>query len=180
MAIPAFLRAVNGQIYSYIFIGLPFVQDFLIVYQVISRTRTIDDVYAAVIVLLVPYIVDNRTQRSQADTTGDKQQVFSLQSGFHREAVSVRSTDGNLLSNIHHVQPAGQTATLLDAEFHKFFIGRRRCDGEHPFSDTRYRQHCTLPRNVFKHLFTVQTNDTESLDIWGIHTNICYHTDFRN
>jgi len=142
-----------------------------------------------ILTLFVTAVVDNRTQRRQTDTTGNKQQILTLQAivavfrcrnSFYREVLSQRASDSDFLSYIHHMQPACQTAALFNGKFHEFLVCRRRCDGKHTFANARNGNHCALTRHVLKQLLSIQTNHAECLDIGSILTNVRYHTDFWN
>ena len=142
-----------------------------------------------ILTLFVTAIVDDGTQRSQTDTAGDKQQILSFQTivavfrcrnGFHRKVLSQRTSDGDFLSNVHHVQPACQTAALLDRKFHEFLVCRRRCNGEHTFANARNGNHRTLTGHMLEQFVSVQTDHAECLDIGSILTNVSYHADLRN
>ena len=101
VAIPTFLFPVNRQVYLAVF--APFIQNLLIIYQIILGTGTVNDVQRAIgiriFTLLVTAIIDYRTERSQTDTAGDEQQILTLQTivavflsgnGFYREVLSQR------------------------------------------------------------------------------------------
>ena len=142
-----------------------------------------------ILTLFVTAVVNDRTQRRQTDTAGDKQQILAFQTivavfrcrnGFYREVLSQRTSDCHFLTNLHHMEPAGQTAALFNGKFHEFLVCRRRCDREHTFADARNGDHRTLTGHMLEQLVSIQTNHTECLYIRGILTDVSYDADFWN
>ena len=123
MAVPALLLAVDSQIDIHVFVLAPFVHNLVVVHEVVHAAGAVYDVDVTIVFALVADIVDDGMERCQTDAAGDEEQVFAFKRRIHRKTVSVRTADGNLLTHLHGVEPCGQTAALLNAEFH-IFLGR--------------------------------------------------------
>src|SRR5699024_4227131 len=108
---------------DHIGVVFPFIDNFLVFNEVVLGTGTVNYLDGAVLFVIVTAVVDNRADRSEADTAGDNQQVFAEEISIDGEAVAVRATDRNLLTGFHSVQPAGDAATFFDRELHVFGVG---------------------------------------------------------
>ena len=180
VTVPALLLTVDCEIDVDVLVGAPFVYDLAVVDKIVLRARTVYDVYMSVILTLIAAVVYDRAERSKADTAGDKEQVASLEIALDGESVSVRSANADLLSDVHLMEPFGQTTALLYRKFHKLFVRRRRGYREHRLSDTRDREHCALSGNVYERLFAVKSNDAEGLNVRRVYSYIGDNTEFRD
>ena len=180
MSVPAFLFAVDREIYFHAVVRHPFADDFVVVHEVVLRSCAVYDLYGTVVFTVVTYIVDDRTERCQTDTARDEQKVLALQFRFHRERLAVRSADRDLLSYVHRVQPFRQAAALLDGEFHIVLVRRRGCDREHRFPYPRDRQHCALTGHMFERLHTVRSEHAERLYVRRVDADVRYLAEIRD
>ena len=180
MAVPAFLRTVDRQMYIDTRSLCPYFLDLFQFYEVICGTWSVQDVNRSVVITIIQYIVDNGTQWCKSDTTGDKQQIFAFQLCIYRKIISVRSTDSNLIANFQAVQTVCQYTTFFNTEFLIFFICRGWSNGEHCLSDTRYTYHCTLSRHMFEQFSAARSSYTECFYIRCFLRDLCDHTNLRN
>src|SRR5699024_2213458 len=124
--------------------------------------------------------VDNRTERSESDTAGDEQQIFSGEHGVDREAVAVRTAYRYLLSDFHRMQPFGDAAALLYREFHELYVCRRRGYRKHSLAAAGNRQHRALSGNMLERLFAVGSDGSEGLDVRRVDAYIGDNADCRH
>ena len=180
MSVPAFLRAVDGQIYIDALCFAPDLLDFFELYKVVRRAGTVEDIDGAVISAVVKHIIDDGAQRRQTDTTGDKQQIFPFQLCLNREMIAVWTADGNLVAHLQAVQIIRQHSAFFDAEFLEFFICRRGGDGKHTLADAGRAEHCALSRHMFKQLAALRRVDAERLYVRRFLADVGNHAHHRN
>ena len=108
----------------------------MVVNKVVLRARAVYNLNSAVILSVVADIVDYGTERSKTYTAGDEEKILSLEVGFNRKRLTVRTADGDFLSDVHHVEPFCKASALLNGEFHIFTVCGRGCYGEHSLAYT--------------------------------------------
>ena len=91
----------------------------------------------------------------ERNTAGNKQQVLTLQLGFHREIVAVGATNGDLIAHFQAMQALGQFTAALDGKFLEFLVGGGRGNGEHTLAHTGDGKHSTLPGHMLEGLFAL-------------------------
>ena len=123
--VPAFFLTVDGQVYIHVFFVHPLFGDFFIGEEVFLCAGSVHNRQMAVVFTVCPTVVDDGTDRSKSDAAGNEQKVLAPEFRVHREAVSVRSADADLLADFHAVKPAGQLSDLLDTKF-LILLYRRR------------------------------------------------------
>ena len=171
-----FLFTVDSKVYINAFVLNPFFLHFFQVYKVVNGTSAVENIYLTVVCSVISYVVDNGTQRSDTDTACYKEKVLTLKFGFYRECSTVRATDSYLLANFHSVEPIGKLTALLNAEFHKFLVCRRRGNGEHTFAYAGNGNHCALTGHMFENLAAFKCVYSECLNIGSVDSDIGYNT----
>ena len=119
-------------------------------------------------------------QRSKTDAAGNKQQILPCKIRIYRKAVAIGAPNRNLLARLNGMKPLRNTAALFDGELQKICLCWAGRDGKQRFPYPRHGQHGTLPRNVQKGLFAVETHHPEGLNIWGIHADMGNDANHRN
>ena len=133
----------------------------------------------AVVLAVGQHVFDHAAQRRQADAAGDENQILALEFGIHGKAVAIGAAHGDLLANVHLVQPAGEATALFDGELHMVGAGGRRGDGEHRLAHARDGEHGALARHVLEaHARArVRAHDREGLDVRRIAADGRDHAD---
>jgi hypothetical protein len=128
----------------------------------------------------VTAIIDYRAQGGESYATRDKEKIFAGKHVVNRERISIRTSDGDLLTNLRLMKPFGYASALLYGKLHILGIRRRGGYGEHSLADTGDREHRALSGTVIKRLLTVGSYDSEGLNVGRVYANVGNDADGRN
>ena len=159
----------------------PHISQLIVTHKIFLAASAINNINAAVIVTLIQHIIDYTAQRRQTDTTGDKQQILSLQFILNREMIAVRPTHSNLLAwfNIK-MQKVRNRAAAFNAELHIFFVRRRGGNGKNRLTLTGNRKNSALSRHMLKQLTAADFLYAEGFYISCFRADIRHHANLRN
>ena len=114
MTAPLRLFFIDCEVYADTRINSPLINYFIIVYQILHTARTVNNIYFAVPVAIMPAIVNHGTQRCKPDSACNKEQIAACKNVVHRKAVAVRPAYRNLLPRFHRMQPFCHAAAFFD------------------------------------------------------------------
>ena len=103
---------------------------------------------------------------------GNEKKILARKDVVYGEGIAVRSSDGDLLSNLCLVEPLGDTSALFDGKFHVLGVCGGGGDGEHCLTNAGNRKHCALSGTMIKRLLTVGGYNAEGFDVGCIDTNV--------
>ena len=114
VSIPAFFCTVDCDIDRAVWLFLPYVLHLVEANKVCLRAGTVNYLDFTVVFAVIHHVIYYRVYRSNTNTSGDYEDIFSFKSTFNRESVSDWSAETNLLTNFCVVQPFSYTTTFFD------------------------------------------------------------------